>query len=176
MSHNRVMRALAKVTRIVQKIVKFALVSVLVLFLAFCSLYVLFPIWNEIHAYTFSRQLKKVPLPEDTVLVEMETAVGKLNGNGNGIDFFAGMLVRSDLSLSELIDYYEAVSYSGAKDKDHTVEVEVLKAKSDKMDSYYVEHRDLRFHRLRSTKDFSGYYFVNLYDGGYEAVFDLRGN
>ncbi|CAM3413042.1 MULTISPECIES: hypothetical protein [Saccharibacillus] len=176
MTRNRLIRALAVVTAILRKIVKFAIFAVVFLFLAFCSLYIIFPVWNEAHMYTFGQQLRKAPLPEDTVFVEMQSAVGKLNGNGNGIDFFAGMLVRSDLSLSELIDYYDSVSFAGAKDDEHTAEIQVIKANSDELHSKYLERRDLKFRKLRSTEDFSGYYFVNLYDGGYEAVFDLRGN
>ena len=44
--------------------------------------------------------------PEETVIISYETRYGKLNGNGNGMDFFACTLIKSDLSLNELKQYY----------------------------------------------------------------------
>ncbi|MEJ8302301.1 hypothetical protein [Saccharibacillus sacchari] len=173
---NRIKALLLKLVRIFRKMVMISILAVVLLVAAVFSLYIVFPIWNNVHLYTFAHQLKKVPMPEDTVFVEMETTVGKLNGNGNGIDFFAAMLVKSELGSSELFDYYKAASFTGAKSDEHKVAIGVSAARGDELKSQYVEREKLKFHKLRSTEDFSGYYVVTLYDGGYEALFDLRGN
>ena len=115
-------------------------------------------------------------LPEETVVIKNETRCGKLNGNGNGMDFFSCTLIKSDLSLNELKQHYSKVAFKAAKkNKGHTVNVDVIPAEY-KLVTEYLERENIYSDELKNMKDYSGYYFVMLYDGGYPANFDIRGN
>ena len=49
------------------------------------------------------KELCETPLPEKTELIESISRAGKLTGNGNGMQYFGAILIRSDLSLEELV-------------------------------------------------------------------------
>lgn len=57
-------------------------------------------------AYKVEKKLCETPLPEKTELIESISRAGKLTGNGNGMQYFGAILIRSDLSLEELDAYY----------------------------------------------------------------------
>ncbi|WP_251667173.1 hypothetical protein [Paenibacillus camelliae] len=152
------------------------LIIVLLIPLSIASLFVVFPILNNISLSKFEKQFERYPLPEETSLIEVKSVVGKLNGNGNSIDFFVGLLIQSELSKDELTHYYEHAQYAGAKVEKRNVLIEVLTVEDRVLHSKYLEHRQLKFNKLENINDFSNYYFVTIYDGGYPALFDIRGN
>ena len=61
---------------------------------------------NNNIAYKVEKELCETPLPEKTELIESISRAGKLTGNGNGMQYFGAILIRSDLSLEELDAYY----------------------------------------------------------------------
>jgi len=152
------------------------LIIVLLIPLSIASLFVVFPILNNISLSKFEKQFERYPLPEETSLIEVKSVVGKLNGNGNSIDFFVGLLIQSELSKDELTLYYEHAQYAGAKVEKRNVLIEVLTVEDRVLHSKYLEHRQMKFNKLETINDLTGYYFVTIYDGGYQAIFDLRGN
>ncbi len=135
------------------------------------------PLINNLTLNSFAKQLYKQPLPPRTQLLEKEAVCGKLNGNGNGMDFFASVLIRSDLSLDELEAYYQNTSVKSAKKTENrAVSPQVLLPEGEKLNTEYVEHADIYFEHLKTINNYSGYYVIMIYDGGYEAWFDLRGH
>ena len=64
------------------------------------------PLINNHTAYKVEKKLCETPLPEKTELIESISRAGKLTGNGNGMQYFGAILIRSDLSLEELDAYY----------------------------------------------------------------------
>lgn len=70
---------------------------------------------NNIDLGMFSSQLFNMQLPDNTVLVEKSKICGKLNGNGNSIDFLACMLVKSDLTKEQLNEYIDSIKFSQRK-------------------------------------------------------------
>ena len=64
------------------------------------------PLINNHTAYKVEKTLCEIPLPEETELIESLSQAGKLTGNGNGMQYFGAILIRSDLSLEELDAYY----------------------------------------------------------------------
>ena len=64
------------------------------------------PLINNYTAYKVERALCEIPLPEEAELIESLSQAGKLTGNGNGMQYFGAILIRSDLSLEELDAYY----------------------------------------------------------------------
>ncbi len=83
-------------------------------------------------------------------IVEIKSVYGKLNGNGNGIQYFGAALVKEDsvqdldALVAELEQEFEVV--------------EVLRQQSSKIESRHLEHRELTF-----SAEIPG-------DGGYLAI------
>ena len=66
------------------------------------------PIINNAIALGVEKDLKKLPLPADTKLVESTSMAAKLVGNGNGMQYFGAILIKSELSPEELETHYKA--------------------------------------------------------------------
>jgi len=64
------------------------------------------PFINNYIAYSIKKDLVKVSLPDKTELIDHLSSAGKLTGNGNGMQFFGAILIKSELTLEELNDYY----------------------------------------------------------------------
>ena len=59
-----------------------------------------------INNHKVEKALCEIPLPEETELIESLSQAGKLTGNGNGMQYFGAILIKSELSLEELDAYY----------------------------------------------------------------------
>lgn len=83
-------------------------IRVIMVFIAALLLFfaVVVPIINNAVALGVEKDLKKLPLPDKTELIESTSVAGKLSGNGNGMQYFGAVLLKSDLSLEELNSYY----------------------------------------------------------------------
>ena len=155
--------------------------TVLVIMLSLLAALFVMPVINDISLHSFAKQLNEHPLPPITKILEKKEACGKLNGNGNGMDFFACILIQSDLSKADLKQYYKDSSFNTAKPvrknvDQHTVNVNIVQPTGSILQTDYVEHQVITFNSLKEVTDFSKYYVVMLYDGGYSADFDLRGH
>lgn len=62
---------------------------------------------NDAAAREVEAELRDLPLPEGTVVVDSSSAAGKFNGNGNGMQYLGGLLIRSDLPLAQLQAFYQ---------------------------------------------------------------------
>lgn len=161
-----------------KKIIKntFMLLPIIIIFLIIIP-FIISPIINDIRLSRFSKQLNNLSLPNDTECIEMEKACGKLNGNGNGMDYFTCMLIKSDLSLNDLNEFYRNQKFKPAKlFSKNDIEIDITRSTECKLESDYIENQDIYFDSLKNESDYSKYYIVMIYDGGYGAGFDLRGN
>lgn len=61
---------------------------------------------NNLTAKGISDELKRLPLPPNTTLVDSTSKAGKLCGNGNGMQYIGAVLLKSELSADELNLYY----------------------------------------------------------------------
>jgi len=148
----------------------------IVLAFLYFSLYFVTPLVNNGTLSIFASQINSNHLPENTVVIEKEARCGKLNGNGNGMDFFACALIKTDLSLEELKHFYEGVSFRTARwDKEHSAEVAVIPAEYELKTEYY-ERDTIYFEHLKDVTDYTDYYVLILYDWGYPADFDIGGH
>ncbi len=68
----------------------------------FLSVLVAAPIVNDNIAKKTANKLADLPLPNNTEFIEMVYIAGKLVGNGNGMQYFGAILIKSELSLEEL--------------------------------------------------------------------------
>lgn len=110
------------------RIAIFALVALLILAYAGVVLA------NNAIAGALERVLLSAPLPTQTELVDSISIAGKVQGNGNGMQYFGAILLRSELDEAALEAHYAAY----AADADI---VEVLPQTSQ----YVFEYRPYRF-------------------------------
>lgn len=124
------------------------------------------PLINNHIAYKVEKALCKIPLPEKTELIESLAQAGKLTGNGNGMQYFGAILIRSELSLKELDAYYSDYRSN---------EWEYLVETQEGQPIVVIDHGTLQF--TEEIKD-SGYYIV--YSWGSENSLleglDIRGH
>lgn len=81
-------------------------IIVLAVAIIFLSVLIAAPIVNDNIAKKTANELVDLPLPNNTEYVESIHKAGKLVGNGNGMQYFGAILIKSDLSLDELKEYY----------------------------------------------------------------------
>ena len=146
------------------KIISIILSVIVILVLLFA---VSVPIVNNITAANVAGDLEDIPLPENTELVESISAAGKFVGNGNGMQYFGAVLIKTDLSLDELNSYY-----SDYRENEFSLLVE----KQESGEIAVIEHGSLVFEsELSSTED---YYIVYSWGDGIDlfADLDLRGH
>ena len=142
---------------------KIAGICLIVLILA---AFVLVPVYNNYCAYNVEKMLCETPLPEQTELIEAISQTGKLTGNGNGMQYFGAILIKSELSLEELETYY-----SDYRSNEWECLVETQEGQSIEV----IDHETLQF----SEKiDDSGYYIVYSWGSGNFLLkeLDIRGH
>ena len=130
------------------------------------STMIVIPVSNDLIAKRTSEDIKKLPLPSNTEYVESKFLTGKLVGNGNGMQYFGAMLIKSDLSIDELKQYYQ--NYA---DNDYTYCVEVQNG----VDISIIEHGTLSFD---TPVIGGGYYIIYSWGSGGNIFsdFDIRGH
>lgn len=70
------------------------------------TLFIASPIVNDNVAKKTANELVDIPLPDNTEFMESIYEAGKLDGCGNGMQYFGAILIKSELSLDELREYY----------------------------------------------------------------------
>ena len=112
------------------------------------------------------KTLCEIPLPEETELIESLSQAGKLTGNGNGMQYFGAILIRSDLSLEELDAYYSRYRSN---------EWECLVKIQEGQSIEGIDHGTLQF--AEEIKD-RGYYIVYSWGSGNSLLdeLDIRGH
>lgn len=91
-------------------------------------------------------------------IVETKSVYGKLNGNGNGIQYFGAVLVRRDSAEAEDLD--ELIRWLG---EDFEV-VECCAQENSDITSKYLEHQTLKYKTAISPDDdFITIWFYNSY-------------
>ncbi|WP_148930881.1 hypothetical protein [Paenibacillus methanolicus] len=106
-----------------------------------------------------------MPLPDKNERVDAVSAARKLVGNGNGMQFFGTMLIRSELTLEQLHDYYTA---SRKKDRSYIVERQA----GNEID--FIDHGDLIFKELPTDEARSDYYIVYTWGSSNYPLSDLN--
>ncbi len=121
---------------------------------------------NNIRAEDVAIVLEETLLSENTVLIESVSKAGKLNGNGNGMQYFGAILIKSELSLDELNAYYSQF-------RENEWEYVVDNQESENIEE--VEHGNLSFSTAISVDDYYIVYSWGTGDGFFE-YFDIRGH
>lgn len=122
------------------------------------------PVANDDAARKTAKALERLPLPSDTKLVETVYKAGKLVGNGNGMQYFGAILIRSELSLEELQEHYS-----------NSAKRECVVENQRESDIAVIEHGKLTFQTNIEGDD---YYIVYAWGDqvSFFNEFDLRGH
>lgn len=144
------------------KIIILVPISILVTMMA-----ISYPI-NNMVAKNIITELKQNSLPEKTVVVEEKSIAARLCGNGDGVQYFGALLLKSELSLIDLDNYY-----SQFRNKDDCNIVEHQYGQ-DIEQNEFPALQDLSFD---TNIDDENYYILYTW-GNYESIFtylDWRG-
>lgn len=121
------------------------------------------PTANNIRLYFIENELVNSKMPANTEIVEKQSICGKLNGNGNGMNYLATILIKSDLSLEAL--------------QKHFFNYNVVKQENKNFTDPILEHRAIEYNKVNSEIDFAKYYVIYSYSvAGVGTIweFDLR--
>ena len=121
------------------------------------------PTVNNYSAYAVEKQLCSLSLPNQTERVESLSKAGKFVGNGNGMQYFGAILIRSDLSMDELLDHYQTALPGAVVKKQTAQQIEC------------IQHGSIRF---ETPIDGDNYYIVYYFGSGIEpfSELDIRGH
>ena len=159
----------------------FICIALVAVILGCLSLFGCIPNINDMYAKKFADQLIQTPAPDDCLVLEHHMALGKLVGNGNNMDFAAVVLLQTgfEITIEDVIEHYSAFDFVPAKGKNRfgqrTVMLDVEQVEQAYFDNEIFVRRELRFENIINSEEYR-YYAVIIYDGGYEAGFDLQGN
>ena len=135
------------------------------------------PCYNNLKLNKFARQLFDLELPQGSSVIEGKKICGKLNGNGNSMDYLACLLIKSDKTKAELDDFLSHLSFHCVEYQEkECTEKEVVKVDGETLQSKYLEHQTMTFESLVDETNFCDYYALVIYDGGYSSDFDIRGH
>jgi hypothetical protein len=124
------------------------------------------PIVNNNIARNTAKELSTIPLPDKTEYVERVSLAGKLVGNGNGMQYFGAILIKSELTLEELKTYYSNFANN---------EWECIVENQTDNRIQVIEHGKLEFQSEINSNE----YFIVYSWGNNNSVFDnfdLRGH
>lgn len=125
----------------------------------------------------FQKQLVQ-SLPIDTTLIEVESDYGRFHGTGDGTEFLAIALIKTDLKKDQLMDYFTLYNYKyampylrdfGYENRDlPKILIQIEKASSLPVETEFIsEDMEIEFFENTELDDFSNVYFVVIYDSAY---------
>lgn len=122
------------------------------------------PLVNNSSAKKIEKQLVEIDLPDNTEIIESLSKAGKLVGNGNGMQYFGAVLIRSEKTLDELSAYYSQKYMNMIVEEQKTQEIQCIK------------HGKISF--KTHISDAEDYYIVYLFGAGISlfSELDIRGH
>jgi len=125
------------------------------------------PFVNNYSASKIEKRLTALPLPPKTEYIESISKAGKMNGNGNGMQFLGALLVQSELNLEELNAYYATYRENQWDCIVDVQESPVLE---------FIEHGELSFETNISPDE--RYFVIYSWGNGVKPfeTLDIRGN
>ena len=148
---------------------KFLKIITLICIITPLLLIVSIPVVNNFIAWSIKKELKDTPLPANTEICETVSKAGKLTGNGNGMQFLGAILIKTQLSLGELNEYY---SQYGDSEWSYVIEPQ------DGAKITVIDHGNLSFSSMYNVSDFDGYYIIYSWGNSNYTLsdFDIRGH
>lgn len=142
---------------------KKVIIPIVIVCILFVGFIVSIPLVNNNTAKNIEEQLLEVSLPDNTEIVESISKAGKLTGNGNGMQYYGAILIKSQCSGEELSAYYSEKLPNTLVKEQKTQRIE------------FIEHENLTFETPITNND--NYYIVYMYGSGKKpfSYLDIRG-
>lgn len=83
-----------------------AIIVFLVVIVLIVGFIISIPLVNNYSANNVEQELLRIALPDNTEMIESLSIAGKIVGNGNGMQYFGAILIKSEKTLDELSAYY----------------------------------------------------------------------
>ncbi len=125
--------------------------------------------WNDLLLGNMTRSFRRGIQKSDAAveLLEVESVLGKLNANSNGINYFGAALVTAETpeDMDTLVT-----------ELSHEFDVEYVLQEGSKVNAPYLEHEDLIFEDTQ-FEDGQTYYCIYFYlhEHPRSNIFDIRG-
>ena len=126
---------------------------------------------NEIANRT-TEELANIQLPENTQMVDTISIAGKVSGNGNGMQYFGAVLLKTNLSEEELDTYYQQYRGNSSKfliKKQEKEKIEVIDKPGYYFQTFNEEDKE-KYYILYSYGSADGIFLEDLLE------LDLRGH
>lgn len=114
------------------------------------------------------KELKSIPLPSNSKLIDSISISGKLTGNGNGMQYFGAILVKTELNEEDLEKYYK--EYRKGK-------WDCLIKKQNLNGIDVIEHGSYSFKKFDNDESLNYYIIYSWGNSENELLnFDIRGH
>lgn len=140
--------------------------------------YAVIHIVNDQIAEGLEEKLLNCPLPPNSEMVESVSIAGKKQGNGNGMQYFGIILIRSEMNEDELAQWYNS-----RVDTEKNDLIYVMRQETREIFKYGVYYGDHRFKHYSGEDDlYQVCFFRNITAGSGSSNrerilnFDLRGH
>lgn len=150
-----------------KKIIKIIIIIILILLIAFgIPLYI--KIGNDIIAKKIEVGIKNTKLPDNTEIIDSISIAGKLVGNGNGMQYFGAILIKTELSEFELNQHYKQY-------KNKKLDYNIRKQTSDKIE--LIELGSYKFKKFEEDEK-EKYYIIYSWGSNNNELLnlDIRGH
>ena len=144
-----------------------AIITILSVMLILAGYQVFFK--NHIVLKNYTEKMKNSIKNENELqLVDIQSECGKLNGNGNGVQYFGAALVKTDKEecvqkvVEGLQDEYEIITYT--------------KQNGAQIMCKYVEHVTISYVCADLDWQADCYYTIYFYCSGSEGILDINGH
>jgi len=148
------------------------LIAILVVLALCISPFVIAPIANNIKAQSFISEVKKSAFPASTEVLEVVGGVGNTSGTGNHVELLAAVLVKSDLTLEQLRDYYRADSI----ENDYVLNNAIIQVTETTQTTSSMDILNLTFKNFENISSDDNLYIIQKIESAVFSTFDLRGN
>ncbi len=147
---------------------KKVLIFILIILFILIGTLIYITVYNDMVAKRVENELKDAELPNNTERVDSISVAGKLTGNGNGMQYFGAILIKTELTKEELEDYYKQY-------RKNEWDFLVSKVKSSEIDK--IEHGSYKFEKYNEN-DKDKYFMIYSWgiSKGIWSDFDLRGH
>ncbi len=130
--------------------------------------------YNRYTLTSFAEAVFSIVPPQDSVIIEKKKEFGSLVSNGDHCDFYASVVLQSDLTESELLEYYQR-RYKGES------EIGILSLSDDSEVSpdntllpVRSQMNDVKF-KVSGSNDESKFFILYIYEPDYvSGIGDLR--
>lgn len=121
------------------------------------------PFVNNYSAARVANEIEQIPLPEKTTYIESISCADKMVGNGNGIQYLGAVLIKSELSIEELNEFYDEYN-----------DLKIEEQSSQQIE--FIDHGELLFNHDFDENE--NYYILYSWGNGIKLfdVLDIRGH